>query len=72
MFAMTTAQTKAEIVSWIEGLDDESVLSQVDAIRKATQGEEVPEIILTLLRTTLHTPEDQLIPHTSTRDVLGR
>ena len=66
---MTVAQRKEALMSWIESLDDENLLSQVEAVR-AKKDHEIPDTLIEVLSKASNASEEELTLHTSVRELL--
>lgn len=68
---MTVEQRKIELIRWITGLNDGSVLDRVDELRKVASGD-VPDSIMQLLKISAAADPSQLVEHTTAKDLLKR
>ena len=68
---MTVEQRKIELIRWITGLNDGSVLDRMDELRKVSSGE-LPDSILQVLKLSAAAGPSELIKHTTAKDLLKR
>jgi len=66
---MTIDQKKISLIHWITNLEDEVILDQLQGIQKSSL-DELPEAIIQLLKIAEAEPEENLIEHTTVRDIL--
>ena len=66
---MTIEQKKISLINWITNLDDEVILDQIVGFQKSSL-DELPDAIVQLLKKAEAEPEENLVKHTSTRDIL--
>lgn len=67
---MTTEQKKIMLINWIANLEDEAILDQIVGFQKSSL-DELPDAIVQLLKTAEAEPEENLVKHTSARDILN-
>lgn len=68
---MTIDQRKISLINWITNLEDETVISQIEGVRK-TSLDELPVEIVQLLDIAVSEPIEDCLVHTSSRDILGK
>ncbi len=68
---MTVEQRKIELIRWITGLNEGSVLDRMDELRKTSSGE-LPASILQVLKLSDAAEPSELIKHTTAKDLLKR
>ncbi|QNL22219.1 hypothetical protein HZR84_09810 [Hyphobacterium sp. CCMP332] len=66
---MTFEQKKISLINWITNLEDEKVLDKIVKFQKSSL-DDLPESIVQLLKIAEAEPEENLIKHTSTKDIL--
>jgi len=66
---MTIEQKKISLINWITNLEDELILDQITGFQKSSL-DELPAAIVQLLKKAEAEPEEKLVKHTSTRDIL--
>tara|TARA_R110002124_G_scaffold109723_4_gene263139 strand:+ start:3682 stop:3891 length:210 start_codon:yes stop_codon:yes gene_type:complete len=66
---MTIEQKKISLINWITNLEDEVVLDQIVGFQKSSL-DELPDAIVQLLKKAEAEPEENLVKHTSTRNIL--
>ena len=69
LYIMTIEQKKISLINWITNLDDEVILDQIVGFQKSSL-DELPDAIVQLLKKAEAEPEENLVKHTSTRDIL--
>lgn len=67
---MTIEQKKISLINWITNLEDEVIIDQITVFQKSSL-DELPKAIVELLKTAEAEPEENLIKHTSVRDILN-
>ncbi|REL33122.1 hypothetical protein DYD21_12760 [Rhodohalobacter sp. SW132] len=68
---MTIDQKKISIINWITNLEDESVIDQIEGLRKSSL-DDLPKEIAELLSISDSEKHDDCIEHTNSRDILKR
>ena len=66
---MTIEQKKISLINWITNLEDEVILDQIVGFQKSSL-DELPDAIVQLLKKAEAEPEENLVKHTSSRDIL--
>lgn len=66
---MTIEQKKISLINWIINLEDEVVLDRIVGLQKSSL-DDLPEAIVKLLKKAEAEPDQNLIKHTSTKDIL--
>lgn len=68
---MTIEQKKISLINWIANLEDEVVLDHIAGIQKSSL-DELPNSIVQLLKMAEAEPDENLVKHTSARDILKK
>lgn len=66
---MTFEQRKISLINWITNVEDETVINQIEGIRK-TSLNHLPKEIVELLTMSAAEKEEDCIEHTSVQDIL--
>lgn len=66
---MTIEQKKISLINWITNLEDEAILDQIEGFQKSSM-KELPNAIVQLLKMAETEPEENLVKHTSAKDIL--
>ncbi len=69
---MNIEQKKIELIHWITELENEKIVDSLEDFRKNSFEENLPDPIKKLLERSKSTPDEELIPHTSVRELLKR
>ncbi len=67
---MTIEQKKISLINWITNLEDEGILDKIVGLQKSSL-DDLPDAIVQLLKMADSEPEENLVKHTSTRDILN-
>lgn len=67
---MTIEQRKIELINWITNLDNEAVLQRMEELREISIND-LPNEIVSLLELSNKTRKEDLIEHTSSKDILN-
>ncbi|WP_339610125.1 hypothetical protein [uncultured Roseivirga sp.] len=67
---MTIEQKKISLINWITNLEDEVIIDQITGFQKSSL-DKLPKAIVELLKMAEAEPEENLIKHTSVRDILN-
>ena len=67
---MTTEQKKISLINWIANLEDEAILDQIVGLQKSSL-DELPDAIVQLLKMAEAESKENLVKHTSARDILN-
>jgi hypothetical protein len=70
LYIMTIEQKKISLINWITNLEDEATLNEIVKIQKSSL-DELPNAIVQLLKMAEEEPEENLVKHTSARDILN-
>jgi|3_EtaG_2_1085321.scaffolds.fasta_scaffold147422_1 hypothetical protein len=71
LYLMTIEQKKISLINWITNLENEVVLDQIVDLQKSSLSE-LPDAIVQLLKMAEAEPEENLVKHTNSRDILKR
>jgi hypothetical protein len=66
---MTIEQKKISLINWITNIKDEAVLDKIGKFQQSSL-DELPDAIVKLLKMADSEPEENLVTHTSSRDIL--
>ena len=66
---MTIEQKKISLINRIVNLEDEAIIDQIVGFQRSSL-DELPEAIVRLLKIAEAEPEENLITHTNSRDIL--
>ena len=66
---MTVEQKKISLINWIANLEDKGTLDQIAGLQKSYL-DKLPDAIVELLKIADTEPQENLIRHTSVRDIL--
>lgn len=66
---MTIEQKKIALINWITNLENEVVLDRLVELQKSSLSE-LPDAIVQLLKMAEAEPEENLVKHTNSRDIL--
>ena len=66
---MTIEQKKISLINWIANLEDEAIIDQIVGFQKSSL-DELPGAIVQLLKIAEAEPEENLVKHTNSRDIL--
>lgn len=69
--AMTIDQKKISLIQWITGLQDEGTINALPDLRKKSV-DSLPKEIAELLEISDSESEDELIEHTTSKEILGK
>lgn len=69
ILVMTIEQKKISLINWIISVEDELILDQMAEFRKPSLNE-LPSAIVQLLDMAEAEPSENLVKHTSVRDIL--
>ncbi|MBN7810100.1 hypothetical protein J0A68_03975 [Algoriphagus sp. H41] len=69
---MELEKRKVSLIAWITQLENEKVLEKLERLKTDSIEENVPDEILDLLKLSEQCPEDRLVRHTQTKDLLSR
>lgn len=67
---MTIEQKKISLINWIANLEDEEILNQLTGFQQSSL-DKLPDAIVQLLKIAESEPEENLVKHTSVRDILN-
>lgn len=67
---MTIEQKKISLINWITNLEDEKTLDLIAKVQKSSF-EELPKAIIKLLKLADEEPEEKLVKHSSSKDILN-
>lgn len=68
---MTVEQKKISLINWITTLEDEVILDQLAGFKKSSL-DELPGAIVQLLKIAESEPDENLVKHTSAKDISQR
>jgi len=71
LYLMTIEQKKISLINLITNLENEVVLDQIVDLQKSSLSE-LPDAIVQLLKMAEAEPEENLVKHTNSRDILKR
>lgn len=69
---MNIEQKKIELIHWITEMEDEDLVDSLEVFRKEKSHGALPDPIKKLIELSKATPDEELIPHTSARELLNR
>lgn len=71
LYVMTIEQKKRSLIKWITNLEDEAMLDQIAGFQKSSL-DALPNAIVQLIKMAEAEPEENLVKHTSIRDILKK
>ncbi len=66
---MTIEQKKISLINWITNFEDESILDQIVGFQKSSL-DKLPNAIIQLLKSAEEESEENLVTHTSAKNIL--